>query len=222
MMRMAELKILTYNVQGLGGISKRTDIFDFLENLNFDIYCLQETHFTDTERHLIKNLWNGECLFSNYTSNARGVAILFGKNIEYKVHKHITDNEGNFIIVDIKAQNQRFTLINIYGPNSDNPSFFQKIFQHTEEIGNADFIICGDFNLVLDPGKDSSNYKNINNPKARDRLIEYMEINHVADPFRENNPQLKRYTWRRRNPLKQARLDFFLNSEGLSQFFSTK
>ena len=48
MMRMAELKILTYNVQGLGGISKRTDIFDFLKKLNFDIYCLQETHFTDT------------------------------------------------------------------------------------------------------------------------------------------------------------------------------
>ena len=202
-MRMAELKILKYNVQGLGGISKRTDIFDFLKNLNFDIYCLQETHFTDTERHLIRNLWNGECLFGNYTSNARGVEILFGKNHEYKVHKHITDKEGNFIIVDITAQNQRFTFVNIYGPNSDNPSFFQKIFQHTEEKGNAVFIICGDFNLVLDPEIDSSNYKNINNPKARDRPIEYMEINHVTDPFRENNPQLKRYTLRRRSPLKQ-------------------
>ena len=88
----------------------------------------------------------------------------------------------------------------------------------TGKIGNADFIICGDFSLVLDPEKDSSNYKNINNPKARDRLIEYLEINHVTEPFRENNPQLKRYTWRRRNPLKQARLDFFLTSEGLCQF----
>ena len=65
---MAELKILTYNVQGLGGISKRTDIFDVLKNLNFDIYCLQETYFTETEKHLIRHLWNGECLFSNYTS----------------------------------------------------------------------------------------------------------------------------------------------------------
>ena len=70
-MRLAELKILTYNVQGLGGISKRTDIFDVLKNLNFDIYCFDiycETHFTETEKHLIRNLWNGECLFSNYTS----------------------------------------------------------------------------------------------------------------------------------------------------------
>ena len=61
--RMADLKQLTYNVQGLGGISKITDIFDFLRNLNSDIYCLQETHFSDTEKQSIRNLWNGECIF---------------------------------------------------------------------------------------------------------------------------------------------------------------
>ena len=217
-MKMAELKILSYNAQGIGGISKRTDIFDFLRNTNCDIYCLQETHFTDTEERSILDLWNGECLFNNYKSNARGVAILFGKNLEYKVHKQIKDNEGNFLVIDVTAQHQRFTLINIYGPNSDSPSFFKKIIQHLEEIGNSDYIICGDFNLVLDPYIDCSNYKNINNPKSRELLLDYMETNDIIDPFRDSNPQLKRYTWRRRNPLKQARLDFFLTSESMSQY----
>ena len=45
-----------------------------------------------------------------------------------------------------------------------------------------------------------------------------METNDIIDPFRESNPQLKRYTWRGRNPLKQARLDFFLTSESMSQY----
>ena len=142
----------------------------------------------------------------------------FGKNLEYKIHKQIKDNEGNFLVVDVTAQHQRFTLINIYGPNSDSPSFFKKIIQHLEEIGNSDYIICGDFNLVLDPYIDCSNYKNINNPKSRELLLDYMETNDIIDPFRESNPQLKRYTWRRRNPLKQARLDFFLTSESMSQY----
>ena len=164
------------------------------------------------------DLWNGECLFNNYKSNARGVAILFGKNLEYKIHKQIKDNEGNFLVIDLTAQHQRFTLINLYGPNSDSPSFFKKIIQHLEEIGNSDYIICGDFNLVLDPYIDCSNYKNINNPKSRELLLDYMETNDIIDPFRESNPQLKRYTWRRRNPLKQARLDFFLTSESMSQY----
>ena len=59
--------------------------------------------------------------------------------------------------------------------------------------------------------------KNINNPN-RELLLDYMETNDIIDPFRESNPQLKRYTWRRRNPLKQAKLDFFLTSESMSQY----
>ena len=79
---MADLKILTYNVQGIGGISKRTDIFEFLQNLDFDIYCLQETHFPDEEEALIRTQWNNDCNFSNYKSNAQGVAILFNKDVQ--------------------------------------------------------------------------------------------------------------------------------------------
>ena len=37
----------------------------------------------------------------------------------------------------------------------------------------------------------------------------------MVDPYRDFHPNLKRYTWRRTNPLQQARLDFFLISENL-------
>ena len=40
----------------------------------------------------------------------------------------------------------------------------------------------------------------------------------MVDPFRENFPRLKRYTWRKKNPLKQARLDYFLISENMMQY----
>lgn len=36
------------------------------------------------------------------------------------------------------------------------------------------------------------------------------------DPFREINQMLKRFIWRRKTPIKQARLDFFLLSEEIS------
>lgn len=39
--------------------------------------------------------------------------------------------------------------------------------------------------------------------------------NNLYDAFRELHPSLKRYTWRRKNPLKQARLDLFLITESL-------
>ena len=215
---MADLKILTYNVQGIGGIGKRTDIFEFLKNMDFDIYCLQETHFTDNEEILIRTHWNNDCYFSNYKSNAQGVAILFNKNVDYKMHSQIVSDNGNFILLDMTVHNQRFTLVNLYGPNADNPNFYLEIFKKIEEIGNTEFIICGDFNLILDPEKDCTNYKNVNNPRAREKLLEFIESNNLTDPFRENHPEVKWYSWRKRNPLKQARLDFFLTSEIITQF----
>ena len=40
----------------------------------------------------------------------------------------------------------------------------------------------------------------------------------IVDPFRETFPLKKCYTWRKRNPLKQARLDYFLVSETTMQY----
>lgn len=59
------------------------------------------------------------------------------------------------------------------------------------------------------------NYKSLNNPKSRLELLRLIEILNHKDLFRENNPNLKKYTWRRKTPVKQARLDFFLISDTL-------
>ena len=37
----------------------------------------------------------------------------------------------------------------------------------------------------------------------------------LSDPWRVLNPDTKRFTWRKNNPIKQARLDFFLMSSEL-------
>ena len=40
----------------------------------------------------------------------------------------------------------------------------------------------------------------------------------MEDIFRISHPELRRYTWRKKNPVKQARLDYFLTSNSLSPF----
>ena len=99
---MAELKILSFNVQGLGGIKKQKDVFNYLQNKNFDILCLQDTHFTSDQEIHIRNRWEGNCYFSAAPqANARGVAIFFSKNLDYKIHNQIQDTNGNLLILDI-------------------------------------------------------------------------------------------------------------------------
>ena len=102
----------------------------------------------------------------------------------------------------------------MYGPNKDNP-FFRDLFSNIQSLENDSYIICGDFNLVLDPDLDYFNYKHVNNIKARASILKIIDENNLFDACRELHPSTKRYTWRRRNPLKQARLDFFLLTENL-------
>ena len=45
-----------------------------------------------------------------------------------------------------------------------------------------------------------------------------MDAFDLRDPFRELYPNLKRYTWRKRNPFQQARLDYFLVSNNIMSF----
>ena len=134
---------------------------------------------------------------------------MFNNNFEFTIKNVKKDCDGNLIAIDMKIEGNNITLINIYGPNSDNPDFYEKVkehFLHFDEYGY--FILCRDFNLVLNSSLDSYNYSSIKNPKAREKLFEIMDDLQLLDYFRVLNPD--------KNPLKQSRLDYILISESLS------
>lgn len=79
--------------------------------------------------------------------------------------------------------------------------------------------MCGDWNLVLDAEMDSFNYVHINNPKARNVVLNLLEEDNFIDVWRVMNENTRKYTWCSLNPSKkQARLDYFLVSEYLFQY----
>ena len=67
----------------------------------------------------------------------------------------------------------------------DNPDFYDQIMNIIEDFGNERYLLCGDFNLVLCPHIDCYNYLHVNNPNARDKLIEIVDQCSLVDPFRE-------------------------------------
>ena len=78
--------------------------------------------------------------------------------------------------------NKRLSLITIYGPNKDDTSFYINLFKNINEIGNDTYVICGDFNISLDPTMDCYTYKHINNPKARKYVLDMInENNHLGN-----------------------------------------
>ena len=79
---------------------------------------------------------------------------IFNKDLDYKIHRKIIDENRNFIILDLNVHNQRLSLINLYGPNKDNPDFFKIITNYIDEICDTDIIIYGTKYLV-DPFREN-------------------------------------------------------------------
>ena len=96
----------------------------------------------------------------------------------------------------LKLGSFRVRIIDVYAPNSDSPSYFNEISDQVIHTRCDYVLVCGDLILL-----------HLKNPQAPTYLISAMaELNF------NRNPNKKRYTWQRRNPIKQARLDYFIGS----------
>ena len=208
-----KITIASLNCQGLGDRLKRKDVLNYLKQNQFSIYFLQDTHFLEKEEQYIRSQWGYDCFFSSFSSQSRGVAIMLNPNFEHKVTQVRKDKDGNKLILEIIVLNMKVTLVNIYGPNRDTPNFYSQLSKDIEDLGNENIIIGGDFNLVLDFESDAQGYVTLNNPRARQQVLELCSDLSLIDIWRELNMESKEFTWRKPNGTKKARLDFFLISE---------
>ena len=130
-----------------------------------------------------RNEWRYKIMFSSYT-------------------------QRKFIIIDAKLQGNRVTLVLVYGPNRDDPTFYQSLQSKIEMIGNTSVIIGGDSNVPLNYEIDTEKYLNKNKPKAQQKVHALMADLDLIDVWQKNNPSVKSYTWRSPNS-KRSRLDCF-------------
>ena len=160
-----QIKILSANCQGIRDESKRRDVVSYLSQKKPNIVCLQDTHLISKDQNKLRSMAKCECLVNGLKTNSRGVVILLYNNFEYTLLNHGSDSNGNLLYVDINAGALTLRIINIYAPNVDTPSFFQNINTLIEENTMDHLVLCGDFNLVLNPDVDCSNYVSINKKK---------------------------------------------------------
>ena len=77
------------------------------------------------------------------------------RNFEYKILNTCHDHSGNLMTIEIRANNTLFKIINIYTPNTVNPSFFKNFLEMIDNNGMDYFLVCGEFNFTLDRELDS-------------------------------------------------------------------
>ena len=151
------VNIYSMNCQGLRNNDKRKDVINYLKLYSVDILCLQDTHLKTSEVNLLKDLWEGKVILHGINTNSRGVAILFKETFQCDILHTLQDEDGNMLTLQIKHASKNILLINAYGPNTDNPMFFESIKKHIDAIDHDHFILCGDLNVSLNYQKDTCN-----------------------------------------------------------------
>ena len=202
-------------MRGLGDKLKRREMFNWLRRKYYSIYMLQEMHCSENTISVWSAEWGYKALFSCCTSAKGGVAILFNNNFDLQLLRTYLDPNGRFIICDITAEKKCMTIATLYAPNDDDPNFFLNFFDHLNDFQCDEVIIGGDFNLVLTLDMDKKGGLAKTHTESVKTLKNFCAQFDLLDAWRVLNPDTRRYTWRRKRPEIQCRLDFFLVTESL-------
>ena len=211
------LRFISWNVKGLGNPVKRAKVLAHLKSFQPDIIYLQETHAKRNVQTILRANWLGQAYHANFGAKARGVAILFRKNVPYTHTSTIADPEGRYLILTGHLASLPVTLINVYAPNFDCPDFFRKLFNLIPDVQRTNVLFAGDTNCVMDPMIDKSSCTSPQQSKASGLLNTMLKSLNFVDIWRLLNPSGRDYSFFSPVHKTSSRIDyFFLDSKLLS------
>lgn len=210
------LNIATFNTKGLGDFKKRRKVFTWLRDNEFSIIFLQETHVTKDTADFWQNEWGYTALFSGNNSQSAGVGILFRSNVPVKLISYKEIIIGRIQMAEVEINDQRYSLFNIYGPNDDDPTFFNKLNDEITDLQGKNVILGGDFNVVFNIKRDKEGGRGDTKPKQRQAIQDMLDEHELTDVWRVMNPDQKVFTWHSNSrPRVSCRLDYIIVSGNL-------
>lgn len=163
----------------------------------------------------LKKRWPGQVVTCSFSSYARGIAVLVHKSVPLRIHKTILDPAGRYIIIQASLINQDLILVNLYGPNNDDPNFYNNLFLQMYSLRGV-IIIGGDFNCALDPKLDRSSGIDLTHARSRKIIHQFMQELNLIDIWRVKNPTKKEYSCHSTTHNTYSRIDYFLVSNLLA------
>ena len=158
------LRLGALNVNGLNSPQKQSAIFDKLFKNECDVVILSDTRLKKVDIDNSKFMSHLECFVSdcqetlnanNRVCRSRGVGIFKNPKSEAEFKKCINNTNSNKVTIELTHPfSTDITLSGVYGPNNDNPEFFQQLVQETCSNDECSGLILGDLNVKLDPSID--------------------------------------------------------------------
>ena len=224
------MKLISWNVNGLRAVINK-GFYDFFNEANADIFCLQETKIQEGQVDLkIENYYK----YWNYAEKKgySGTAVytkIKPINIKYGLGIEEHDKEGRIITLEF----EKFYLVNCYTPNSKRELerlkyrmiWEDEIRKYLQKINKIKPVIyCGDLNVAhkeIDLKNPKTNTQSAGFTKEeRTKMTELLNSG-FTDSFRHIYPEKEEaYTWwsymfHAREKNVGWRIDYFITSKDI-------
>jgi hypothetical protein len=203
------LNISTQNVQSLNisTLCKKTlqKICSITRELD-DIILLSDIRLnSDKQATAIEDIrkrfkFRGYDLYFNSRKNSRGTGILISTKLRYVVHDIFRDVDDNIILLDTTISDKKITIGSIYGPNTDDETFFRTLTNTCIRFNNPCTIIGGDWNCTYDVrgvhnNIDTLNIADIPSKRRSKWLQDLCTSLKLSDPYRFFYPERREFTY---------------------------
>ena len=139
------LSIITLNINGLNGSTKRQRLAEWIQKQDPYICCLQETHLKTRDTYRLKVKGWKKIFHANRDQKKPGVSILISDKTDFKTKAVKRDKEGHYIMIKGSIQ-EDITIINIYAPNIGTPQYVRQMLTSMKGEINNNTKRVGDFN----------------------------------------------------------------------------
>jgi exodeoxyribonuclease-3 len=205
---MAELKLISWNVNGIRAI-KNKGFPDWFQHEAPDVLCLQETKARPEQLDDDLKTPSGYHVYWNYPEKKgyAGVALYSRqepKDVKYGIDGVSLDTEGRIII----AEYGTFILMNIYFPNGGmgnkrvpyKMDFYDAFLEYADGLvkNGKKLVICGDVNTAhkeIDLARPKENVKNTGFLPEERAWMDKLVAHGYVDTFRHFHKEPEQYTY---------------------------
>lgn len=206
---MATLKILTWNVRGLGDRAKRAAVLSHLKSQRAEISILVETHLAGQKQMCLKKPWVGWMYQAPHTSNSRGIAILVVKTVQFQLHNLQSDPQGRSLFLHVTVGGLEFLLLAFYIPPPFQFAVVQTGLDFMAQYPSVPAIWTGDFNAVIAPHLDRISLANPTLPTTHvTRFGKFLREFALTDTWRHLHPTQQRFSCFTPSRSSMSRIDY--------------
>lgn len=214
------MKLLAYNIRGVGSRIKRREIQELVRKHKVDLVCIQESKLEGVNEEKCKLIWGNSCGWEAKDAEGRAGGIITLWNPDKFVCSSSWHMNGAVIVNDWWGMNRvRCCIINVYAPCplEERIELWDRL--RSVVLQNSDVCVClaGDFNSIRFEHERSgvSGVVNRRDIWAFENFISGAELTDLPLYGRK-------FTWYRPNSTCKSRLDrIMVNNEWLERWPGT-